>query len=78
MPYTALRRLVRQGQTSLEIARHFNVSRELVEYRLKVSRLWGDYRQRHEAEVAARYARRERERAARANFNPNGHSRHAG
>ena len=28
------------GQTSQQIAKHFHVSRELVEYRLKVTRLW--------------------------------------
>jgi hypothetical protein len=44
VPYAALRRFVEQGKTSREIARHFNVSRELVEYRMKVSRLWDDYK----------------------------------
>ena len=44
VPYSALRRFVEQGKTSREIARHFNVSRELVEYRMKVSRLWDDYK----------------------------------
>lgn len=44
VPYSALRRFVMQGKTSREIARHFNVSRELVEYRMKVSRLWDDYK----------------------------------
>lgn len=44
VPYTALRRFVHRGKTSLEIARHFEVSRELVEYRLKVSRLWAEYK----------------------------------
>lgn len=44
VPYSALRRFVRQGRTSHEIARHFNVSRELVEYRIKISRLWEDYK----------------------------------
>ena len=44
VPYSALRRFVGQGKTSREIARHFNVSRELVEYRMKVSRLWDDYK----------------------------------
>ena len=44
VPYSALRRFVEQGKTSREIARHFNVSRELVEYRMKVSRLWEDYK----------------------------------
>ena len=88
VPYAALRRFVRQGRTSTEIARRFNVSRELVEYRLKVSRLWGEYRARHEAEVAARYAQRQ---AAAARFGDkardertsehthnDGHRRHAG
>ncbi len=44
VPYSALRRFVEQGKTSREIARLFNVSRELVEYRMKVSRLWDDYK----------------------------------
>ena len=44
VPYSALRRFVEMGKTSREIARHFNVSRELVEYRMKVSRLWEDYK----------------------------------
>ncbi|HRH47055.1 MAG TPA: ImmA/IrrE family metallo-endopeptidase, partial [Pyrinomonadaceae bacterium] len=44
VPFSALRRMINQGKTSKEIARHFNVSRELVEYRMKVSRLWDDYK----------------------------------
>lgn len=44
VPYSSLRRMINQGKTSREIARHFNVSRELVEYRMKVSRLWEDYK----------------------------------
>lgn len=44
VPFSALRRFVEQGKTSREIARHFNVSRDLVEYRLKVSRLWEEYK----------------------------------
>lgn len=43
VPYAALRDFIRAGKTSREIARHFNVSRELVEYRMKVSRLWKLY-----------------------------------
>lgn len=43
VPYSALRRMVNQGRTSREIARHFNVSRELVEYRIKISHLWKNY-----------------------------------
>lgn len=49
VPYAALRRFVGDGKTSAEIARHFNVSRELVEYRMKVSRLWAEY-QAHRSE----------------------------
>ncbi len=41
------------------MARGFNVSRELVEYRMKVSRLWSEYRERHAEEVEARYAARQ-------------------
>lgn len=43
VPYTALKRMVTQGKTIAEIARHFYVSRALVEYRIKVSRLWDRY-----------------------------------
>ena len=43
VPFSALRDFVREGKTSRQIAKHFNVSRELVEYRLKVSRLWQSY-----------------------------------
>lgn len=48
VPFSALRRMINQGKTSREIARHFNVSRELVEYRIKVSRLWDDYKKFNE------------------------------
>jgi hypothetical protein len=44
VPFSALRRMVNQGKTSREIARHFNVSRDLVEYRMKISYLWEDYK----------------------------------
>ncbi|HEY0428440.1 MAG TPA: ImmA/IrrE family metallo-endopeptidase [Pyrinomonadaceae bacterium] len=44
VPFSSLRRFVSEGKTSREIARHFNVSRELVEYRMKVSRLWEEYK----------------------------------
>ena len=46
VPYTALKRMVDEGRTSQEIARHFYVSRALVEYRIKVSRLWDVYKER--------------------------------
>ena len=47
VPFRALKKLVYIGKTSAEIARHFRVSRELVEYRLKVTRLWADYKSAH-------------------------------
>lgn len=43
IPFTGLKRFVLQGKTSSEIARHFRVSRALVEYRIKISRLWDSY-----------------------------------
>ncbi len=43
VPYTALRRFIREGKTVTEIAKHFNVSRQLIEFRLKISRLWQEY-----------------------------------
>jgi hypothetical protein len=46
VPYTALKRFVERGRTSRDIARHFYVSRALVEYRIKVSRLWDTYKTR--------------------------------
>lgn len=48
VPYSALRRMINEGKTSREIARHFKVSRELVEYRTKVSRLWDEYKRFNE------------------------------
>ena len=47
VPFSALRRFVLEAQTSLQIAKHFHVSRELVEYRLKVTRLWRTYQAAH-------------------------------
>ena len=44
VPFAALKRFVHEGQTSQQIAKHFQVSRELVEYRMKVTRLWQLYR----------------------------------
>ena len=44
VPYSALQTMISKGKTSREIARHFNVSRELVEYRMKISRLWDEYK----------------------------------
>jgi len=47
VPYSVLRRFVSQARTSIEIARHFRVSRELVEYRLKVTHLWSTFKSLH-------------------------------
>ena len=44
VPYSSLKRFLRQGKISSQIASHFRVSRELVEYRMKVTRLWHDYK----------------------------------
>lgn len=44
LPYTAIKRMAGEGKTAAEIARHFKVSRALVEYRLKISRLWDLYK----------------------------------
>jgi hypothetical protein len=44
VPYAALRRFVAEGRNSNQIARHFRVSRQLVEYRIKVTHLWPDYK----------------------------------
>lgn len=45
VPYTGLKRFVESGKTVAEIARHYNVSRALVEYRIKISRLWDTYKE---------------------------------
>lgn len=50
VPYTALRRMVEQGLSAQEIANHFKVSRELVEYRIKVTRLWKTYTKKQKLE----------------------------
>lgn len=44
VPYAALKKSVLKGMTASEIASHFRVSRDLVEYRMKVTRLWRDYK----------------------------------
>jgi len=48
VPFAALKRFVLEGLTSTDIAKRFRVSRELVEYRLKVTRLWKLYRSAHQ------------------------------
>jgi len=44
LPYTAIKRMAEDGMTVAQIAGHFNVSRALVEFRLKISRLWTTYK----------------------------------
>jgi Zn-dependent peptidase ImmA (M78 family) len=43
VPYSSLKRMVSDGRTIQQIAAHFRVSRALVEFRIKISRLWEDY-----------------------------------
>ena len=44
VPYGALRKLVLDGRTADQIAGRFRVSRQLVEYRIKVTHLWSAYK----------------------------------
>jgi len=44
VPFAALRRAILAGKSAAEVARHFRVSRDLIEYRLKVTRLWRTYK----------------------------------
>ena len=46
VPYRGLKQFVEEGKTAAQISRHFNVSRALIEYRIKVSRLWETYLER--------------------------------
>jgi IrrE N-terminal-like domain len=48
VPFAALRKFVVSGRTSIDIGKHFRVSRELVEYRMKVTRLWATYKSLHQ------------------------------
>ena len=43
-PYRGVRDMILDGKTSAEIARHFGVSRALIEFRIKISRLWDLYK----------------------------------
>ena len=44
VPYATLKKLLLQGKTSRDIGLHFRVSRELVEYRMKVTHLWREFK----------------------------------
>ena len=46
VPFIGLRSFVENGRTIAEIARHYNVSKALVEYRIKISRLWETYKEK--------------------------------
>jgi len=48
VPFAALKKLLFLGKSSKQIAAHFRVSRELVEYRMKVTRLWQRFRKQTE------------------------------
>lgn len=50
VPFAALRQAVLEGKTSTQVANHFRVSRSLVEYRMKVTRLWKAYKSAHSEE----------------------------
>jgi hypothetical protein len=59
VPFAALRRFVLEGLSSQQVAKHFRVSRELIEYRLKVTRLWRTYRAAgHEVSTTSRFYER--------------------
>jgi hypothetical protein len=44
VPYASLRKMLLLGKTSKEIGLHFRVSRELVEFRMKVTHLWREFK----------------------------------
>ncbi len=44
VPYPALRRMVQESRSADQIARRFGVSWQLVEYRIKVTHLWAQYK----------------------------------
>lgn len=44
VPYATLKRMLLQGKSSREVGLHFRVSRDLVEYRMKVTHLWREFR----------------------------------
>jgi Zn-dependent peptidase ImmA (M78 family) len=48
VPYASLKRMLLQGNTAREISLHFRVSRELVEYRMKVTHLWREFKENNQ------------------------------
>ena len=49
VPYAGLRELVFEGKSSREIARHYAVSKLLVEFRIKTTHLWRAYLKEQES-----------------------------
>ena len=45
LPYASLKKMLLQEKTVRDIASHFRVSRELVEYRMKVTHLWREFKE---------------------------------
>ena len=43
VPYTGIKKMIAQGKTAAEMARQYGVSTALVEFRIKISRLWDEY-----------------------------------
>ena len=54
VPFASLRRFLLEAKASGEIAKHFRVSHALVQYRLKVTRLWSLYKSAHPEESSIR------------------------
>ena len=52
VPFASLKKLLFLGKSSKQIAAHFRVSRELVEYRMKVTRLWQTFKKQAEVRVS--------------------------
>ena len=46
VPYRGLKSFVMAGKSIAEIAEYYSVSRALVEYRIKISRLWDTYNEK--------------------------------
>jgi len=51
VPYASLKKMLLQGKTGREISSHFRVSRELVEYRMKVTRLWREFKDKNHPQI---------------------------
>lgn len=49
-PFASLKRMLWQGKSAKEIGLHFHVSRELVQYRMKVTHLWKEFKELAETE----------------------------